>query len=52
MVVDVQTAKAAGIPVWLVLPDRNEITASVEDSPDRVISSFAQLLNLLTVPRN
>lgn len=52
MIVDVQTGKAAGVPVWLVLPDGNEISASVEETPNHVLSSFAQLLNLLTVPKN
>jgi phosphoglycolate phosphatase len=47
MIVDAQTAKAAGVAAWLVLPDRNEVSASVEESADRVISAFSQLLNLL-----
>jgi phosphoglycolate phosphatase len=52
MIVDAQTGKAAGVPVWLVLPDGNEVAASVEDAPNRVLSSFTQLLNLLPTPKN
>ena len=50
MIVDVQTARAAGVPVWLVLPDGNESPAPVLDSdgvPDRVLDSFAEVLELL-----
>lgn len=47
MIVDVQTGKAAGVPVWLIPLDGTTISAPHEDSADRVLSSFAQLLNLL-----
>lgn len=50
MVVDVQTARAANVPVWLVPPGTDAPTAEppVEgDRPDRVLRSFAELLDLL-----
>jgi phosphoglycolate phosphatase len=52
MVVDVQTARAANVPVWLVPPDTDAppAEAPVEGArPDRVLRSFAELLELLPV---
>jgi phosphoglycolate phosphatase len=50
MVVDVQTAKAAGVPVWLVSTDETPDLTSVEGiGADRVLPSFATLLELLPV---
>jgi N-acetyl-D-muramate 6-phosphate phosphatase len=43
MIVDVQTAKAVGIPVWLVPGG----THGDGDAPDRVLGSFTELLELL-----
>jgi phosphoglycolate phosphatase len=43
MIVDVQTARAAGVTVWIVAPD-----GAVEgDAPDRILRSFAELPDLL-----
>jgi phosphoglycolate phosphatase len=48
MIVDVQTGKAAGVPVWLVSGDGTGGPAPVEDmGADRVLSSFVELLELL-----
>lgn len=43
MVVDVRTARAAGVPVWFVPTGTTEPGAE----PDRVLTSFAELLDLL-----
>jgi phosphoglycolate phosphatase len=49
MVVDVQTAKAAGIPVWLIVPAdsplRRELCHDLQ--PDRLLESFSELGELL-----
>lgn len=47
MIVDVQTAQAAGIPVWLILPDGTAPPAPVEGRADRVLRLFSELLHLL-----
>lgn len=48
MVVDVQTAKAAGVPVWLVSCDGTGGLAPLDGmGADRVLVSFADLLELL-----
>jgi 2-phosphoglycolate phosphatase len=48
MVVDVQTARAANVAVWLVPPDAPPAEAPVHgERPDRVLRSFAELLELL-----
>jgi phosphoglycolate phosphatase len=47
MVVDVQTAKAAGVPVWIVFPDGSDPSVPVEWGADRVLRSFVELLDLL-----
>jgi phosphoglycolate phosphatase len=49
MVVDVQTAKAAGVPVWLVLADETADVSPVEGEADRVLRSFAELQVLLPI---
>jgi phosphoglycolate phosphatase len=49
MVVDVQTAKAAGVPVWVVLPDGSDPAKPVDWGADRVLHSFTNLLGLLPV---
>jgi phosphoglycolate phosphatase len=51
MEVDVQTARAAGVTVWLVSADGIARPAPVEGAaPDRTLGSFAELLNLLPAP--
>lgn len=47
MVVDVQTAKAAGVPVWLVLGGAHAHEDTTAIAPDRVLNHFAELLELL-----
>jgi phosphoglycolate phosphatase len=47
MIVDVQTAKAAGVLVWIVLSDGSDRAGPVEWGADRVLHSFAELLDLL-----
>lgn len=43
--IDVATARAAGVPVWL-LPYGYNMGAPVEDcQPDRIIQDFSELLN-------
>ena len=49
MIVDVQTARAAGVPVWIVSSDGTGEFAPVEGAPrpDRVLRSLAELPALL-----
>lgn len=49
MMVDVQTAKAAGIPVWLIVPPDSPLRYEFRDDlkPDRVLESFGELQKLL-----
>jgi 2-phosphoglycolate phosphatase len=47
MAVDVQTARAAGLPVWLVPGGAPGWEQAVAAGPDRVLSGFAELLELL-----
>ena len=48
MIVDVQTARAAGVPVWLVSNDESGGSTPVDDmGADRVLRSFEELLELL-----
>jgi len=48
MLVDVQTGRAAGVPVWIVSTDGTGEFAPVDGvAPDRVLRSFAELPNLL-----
>jgi 2-phosphoglycolate phosphatase len=47
MIVDVQTARAAGVRVWLVFPDGTAPQNSVGEEADLVLPSFAGLLELL-----
>jgi phosphoglycolate phosphatase len=52
MAIDVHTAKAAGVPVWLVLGGAAGHESATAAGPDRVLAGFADLLNLLPkVPR-
>jgi phosphoglycolate phosphatase len=47
MAVDVQTAKAAGVPVWLVLGGAAGHESATAAGPDRVLGDFAELLTFL-----
>ena len=47
MAVDVQTARAAGVPVWLVLGGAAGHESATAAKPDKVLASFANLLELL-----
>jgi 2-phosphoglycolate phosphatase len=47
MDVDVETGKAAGIPVWIVRGGAVSDSAALGAGPDRVLNSFAELLDLL-----
>lgn len=47
MIVDVQTAKAAGVLSWIVLPDGTASETPVGMEADRVLGSFTELLTLL-----
>lgn len=52
MIVDVQTARAAGVPVWIVSSDGSgSFDAEGGPEPDRVLRSFAELPDLLPAPR-
>jgi phosphoglycolate phosphatase len=51
MIVDVQTARAAGVPVWLVSADETGGSTPVDGmGADRMLRSFAELLELLPPP--
>lgn len=49
MIVDVQTARAAGVPVCLVLHDETGLATPIENEfhADRVLRSFSELLHFL-----
>ncbi len=47
MDVDVQTAKAAGVPVWLVLGGALDAASAVSAGADKVLTTFSKLLELL-----
>jgi len=47
MAVDVETAKAAGIRVFLVLGGASGEESAIAAGPDRVLTGFAELLELL-----
>ncbi|MBA4191377.1 MAG: hypothetical protein C0467_25640 [Planctomycetaceae bacterium] len=47
MAVDVHTAKAAGLPVWLVLGGAAGHEDAAACGPDRVLAHFAEMLSLL-----
>jgi 2-phosphoglycolate phosphatase len=50
MIVDVQTGRAAGVPVWIISYDGVDPFAPVDGvAPDRVLRSFGELLGLLSV---
>lgn len=47
MVVDVQTARAAGVPVWVVPTGSDDVATLRAARPDRVLSNFAEVAVLL-----
>ena len=47
MDVDVQTAKAAGMPVWLVLGGAIDAAEAARTTADMVLTTFSELLELL-----
>jgi 2-phosphoglycolate phosphatase len=47
MAIDVHTAQAAGVKVWLVLGGAAGEESATAAGPDRVLSGFAELLELL-----
>jgi 2-phosphoglycolate phosphatase len=47
MDIDVQTGKAADVPVWIILGGAVDERAARAAGPDRVLSGFAKLLDLL-----
>jgi phosphoglycolate phosphatase len=47
MAVDVHTAQAAGVPVWLVLGGAAGHESATAAGPDRVLNHFAEMLELL-----
>ncbi len=50
MAVDVHTAKAAGVTVWLVPGGATGEESAIAADPDRVLTGFAELLTLLPNP--
>lgn len=47
MSIDVETSKAAGVPAWLVPGGAGGWDEALAAGPDRVLTSFAELLELL-----
>ena len=47
MVVDIQTARAAGVTVWSVQTGSDEVGALRDAKPDRLLSKMSDVLNLL-----
>lgn len=47
MDVDVETARAAGVPVWLLASGAGDESAARAAGPDRILTGFAQILELL-----
>ena len=47
MAVDVHAGRAAGVPVWLVLGGATGHESATDAGPDRVLASFAELVDLL-----
>ena len=47
MVVDIQTARAAGVPVWVVTTGSETPEALDQAAPDRRLESLAEILILL-----
>jgi phosphoglycolate phosphatase len=50
MDIDVHTARAAGIPVWLVPGGAVDVESAAAAGPDRVLGGFADILDLLPTP--
>src|SRR5262249_4864239 len=49
MVVDIETARAAGVLVWVVASGSDEAETLARAKPDRLLSSFAELSDLIAV---
>jgi len=47
MVVDIQTARAAGVPVWVTPTGSDELATLLAAKPDRILKSFDELVPLL-----
>jgi 2-phosphoglycolate phosphatase len=47
MVVDVQTARAAGVAIWSVATGSDDVATLRQAKPDRLLSSFSELAALL-----
>jgi phosphoglycolate phosphatase len=50
MAVDVQTARAAGVPVWIVPTGSDEPQAVARAGPDRLLSDLREVAAALAVP--
>lgn len=50
MAIDVHTARAAGVPVWLVPGGAAGKESAAAAGPDRTLTGFAELLDLLPAP--
>jgi phosphoglycolate phosphatase len=50
MVIDIQTARAAGVPVWVVPTGSDTLEALRAASPDRLLAGMTELPGLLDVP--
>jgi 2-phosphoglycolate phosphatase len=48
MVVDIQTARQAGVPVWVIPTGSDDRASLAAGKPDRLLDSFNDLLDLLT----
>jgi phosphoglycolate phosphatase len=46
MTVDIQTARAAGVPVWVIPTGSDTLQALVAAKPDRILRRFSELLEL------
>lgn len=51
MGIDVHTAKAAGVPVWIVLGGAAGHEDVTKTNPDRILSHFGEVLDLLSALR-
>jgi len=47
MVVDVQTARAAGVTVWVIPTGSDDLATLLAAQPDRILKSFDELVPLL-----
>jgi len=47
MTVDIETARAAGVRVWVVPTGSDELETLQRARPDRIVSGLSQLVTLL-----